>query len=122
VLDSQNAEQEDLYAFIGDAYLAANKQAYNDCGRDYSNYTCMCPRTHAVVICLVTQHIGDATKVPSWLQQRHCADDVDSNGQPGNGFTGYQQFLLETTPEPSACNTALRGYFTSQNTPVDGAD
>jgi len=122
VLDSQNAEQEDLYAFIGDAYLQATKQAYNDCGRDYSNYTCMCPRTHAVVICLVTQHIGDPGKVPSWLQQRHCADDVDTSGQPGNGFSSYQRFLLEATPEADACRDVLRQYFTSQNSPNDRAD
>ena len=82
----------------------------------------MCPRTHAIVICLVTQHIGDATKVPSWLQQRHCSDDVASSGQQGNGFSSYQRFLLETTPDTSACSTLLREYFTSQNTPIDGTD
>jgi hypothetical protein len=120
VLDSQNTEQEDLYAFIGDAYREATTQAYNDCGRDYSNYTCMCPRTHAAMICLVSDHIGDPAKIPSWLQQRHCADDVDTSGQPGNGFSGYQQFLLENAPDP-ICSTVLQTYFTSQNTPT-GAD
>ena len=47
------AEQQDLYKDLGDDYRIANRQAYEACGRDYSNFACMCPRAHATVICLV---------------------------------------------------------------------
>ena len=108
-----------MYAIIGESYVTADKLAFADCGRDYGNYACMCPRQHAYVICIVTEAIGDPKKVPGWLQQRHCPGDDDGlSAQNGNGFTSYQQFLLNAaTGTPAACTTALRNFFTAQNTP-----
>jgi hypothetical protein len=68
------AQQEDLYKFLGDAYREANRQAFEECGRDYANYECMCPRMHAIVLCLVGQQLGDGAEIPSWLQQQHCSN------------------------------------------------
>src|SRR5207249_4309732 len=95
VLGNLNDEQQNIYAFIGEAYRKASQQAFEECGRDYSNYTCICPKTHAIVICLVSEHVGDPELIPAWLQQRHCADDATSLGQTGNGFSSYQKFLLD---------------------------
>jgi len=126
------AQQEDLYKFLGDAYRVATRQAYEECGRDYSNYDCMCPRTHAIVICLVGQQIGDGTEIPSWLQQQHCSNGSASMQWGENGLTSYQNLLLDTasgltvpapanaqSPAPQPCTDVLLDYFTSLNSPVD---
>ncbi len=115
LLADLQAQQQDFYTLLGDDFRVASRQAYQECGQDYSNYACMCPRTHAIVICLAGQQIGDASKIPSWLQQPHCAND--SAPQGGNGLTSYQQFLLGTAGAP--CTGVLLDYFTSVNSPVN---
>jgi hypothetical protein len=117
-LDTLNAQQENVYAIIGDAYQTAVQLAFEECGRDYSNFACMCPREHANVICLVREQIDDPAKIPGWLQVRHCPGDDDLSNRNGNGFTSYQQFLLDSaSPLLPACTTTLKGFFSSQNTP-----
>jgi hypothetical protein len=120
---------EDLYQHLGDDYRTATRQAYLECGSDYANYRCMCPRTHAIVICLVGRRLGDAAKIPSWLQQQHCPDT--STAPPGAKWTSYQRLLLEAANDPSApgpapgrpapqvCLDTLREYFSELNVPVD---
>jgi len=115
-LDTLNAEQEDVYAFIGDAFRLASQQAFEGCGRDYSNFDCICPRQHAAVICFVRQKVDDPSKIPAWLQERHCPGDTSAAG----AFTSYQELLLTaSTAGPSSCTTTLQQYFTDLNTPVD---
>jgi hypothetical protein len=117
VLADLEAQQQDFYELLGDDFRVANRQAYQDCGQDYSNYACMCPRAHAIVICLAGQQLGDASKIPSWLQQPHCANDCAPQGN--NGLTGYQQLLLDTAGKLEArCTEILLDYFTSVNSPV----
>src|SRR5262249_44052650 len=118
-LETLNAEQEDVYAFIGDAFRLASQQALEDCGRDYSNFACMCPRQHAAVICFVRQKVDDPTKIPAWLEVRHCPGDKAAVGP----YTSYQQLLLGASSAGGAsCTTTLQQYFTDLNTPVDPSD
>ena len=118
LLADLQAKQDDFYKLLGDDFRVASRQAYQECGQDYSNYACMCPRTHAIVICLAGQQIGDASKIPSWLQQPHCGDDSAPQGD--NGLTSYQQLLLGTAGELAApCTRVLLDYFTSVNSPVN---
>jgi hypothetical protein len=118
-LDTLNAEQEDLYAFIGDAFRIASQRAFEDCGRDYSNFTCICPRQHALVICLIGQKVSDPTKIPAWLQERHCPGDTAAAGT----YSSYQQLLLgASSAGPSSCTATLQQYFTGLNTPVNSPD
>jgi hypothetical protein len=116
------AEQQDLYKALGDDYRIANRQAYEACGRDYSNFTCMCPRAHATVICLIGQQIGDPTKIPGWLQQRHCSDEAAPAAQAAaNGLTSYQQLLLDAARDATpACTGVLTDYFSALNSPAGG--
>jgi hypothetical protein len=115
------AEQQDLYKALGDDYRIANRQAFEACGRDYSNFACMCPRAHAAVICLVGQQIGDPKKIPSWLQQQHCSDDPAQTAQVANGLTTYQRRLLDAASDATpACPGVLLDYFTSLNAPAGG--
>jgi len=115
------AEQQALYEALGDDYRIANRQAYEACGRDYSNFTCMCPRAHATVICLVGQQIGDPKKIPGWLQQRHCSDDAAATAQVANGLTSYQQLLLDAARDATPpCTGVLMDYFTGLNSPAGG--
>jgi hypothetical protein len=115
------AEQQDLYKDLGDDYRIANRQAYEACGRDYSNFACMCPRAHATVICLVGQQIGDPKKIPSWLQQQHCSDEAPPAAQAANGLTRYQQLLLDAAGDATpACTGVLTDYFTRLNSPAPG--
>jgi hypothetical protein len=110
-----------LYKDLGDDYRIANRQAYEACGRDYSNFACMCPRAHATVICLVGQQIGDPKKIPSWLQQQHCSDEAPPAAQAANGLTSYQQLLLDAARDAnSACTDVLMDYFTGLNSPAGG--
>jgi hypothetical protein len=119
VLSALYTEQEELYKLLGDDYRTASRQAYDECGQDYSNYGCMCPRTHAIVICLVGQQIGDGKKIPSWLQEQHCPASSVSNS-PANGLTGYQRLLLDTASAVrGSCTGVLLDYFTGLNAPVD---
>jgi hypothetical protein len=126
------AEQEDLYKFLGDAYREANRQAFEECGRDYANYECMCPRMHATVLCLVGQHLGDGAEIPSWLQQQHCSNSAASTQWGENGLTSYQNLLLDTVSgltvppltdtqnqDPQPCDEVLLDYFTTVNSPAD---
>lgn len=112
------AEQEEFYKLLGDDYEKANHQAYEECGRDYANFKCMCPRAHAMVICLAGEQLGDPAKIPSWLQQQHCSNDSPPTGV--NGLTSYQQSLVNVTSNP--CTTVLRNYFTVLNVLVNDRD
>src|SRR5262245_4764187 len=114
-LDNLNAEQENIYAIIGDAWLTARDPAFEECGRDYANFTCMCQHQHAHVICYVIDKVGDATKIPSWLNQRHCPGDDELSGQNGLGSTSYQQFLLDASS--ASCTIPLMNFFKAVNTP-----
>jgi hypothetical protein len=115
------AEQQDLYKALGDDYRIANRLAYESCGRDYSNFTCMCPRAHAIVICLVGQQIGDPGKIPGWLQQQHCSGDEAPTAQVANGLTSYQGLLLDAARDATpACTGVLMDYFTRLNSPAGG--
>lgn len=122
-LDDLNAQQEDVYAVLGDAYRTASRLAFEECGRDYSNFACMCPREHAIVICLVRQQVDDPKQIPGWLQQRHCPGDASSGGQNGSRFSSYQQLLLDAASAmPMSCAAALTDFFTSQNNPTNEPD
>jgi hypothetical protein len=125
-----SAVEQDVYEHLGDDYRTATSQAYRDCGSDYANYACMCPRTHAIVICLVGQRIGDPDKIPGWLQQQHCPNT--STEPPGSRWTSYQRLLLDAasrvpvvgpaaTPrqESPSCLDTLKEYFGGLNAPVD---
>src|SRR5262249_17811183 len=111
-LDALNAAQEDLYAFIGDAFHQASQQAFEQCGRDYSNFACICPRQHALVIGLVGKKVDDPAKIPAWLQERHCPGDTAGAGP----YSSYQQFLLGVSD--ASCTATLQQYFTELNTPA----
>src|SRR5262249_39474427 len=118
-LDTLNAEQEDLYAFIGDAFHLASQQAFEGCGRDYSNFACICPRQHALVICLVEKKVHDAAKIPAWLQERPCPGDAAGAGP----FSSYQRLLLGVSGlGGAACTATLEAYFTELNTPANQPD
>jgi len=126
LLGAVDAEQADAYAHLGDHYRQANTEAYKACGRDYSNFACICPTAHAIVICLMGRELGDPTKIPSWLQQQHCPNDPSLPNQPVEMLTSYQHLLLDSAralsendvlPPPTQCNTILRTYFESLNTP-----
>jgi hypothetical protein len=126
------ARQEDLYEILGDAYREANRQSFEECGRDYSNYACMCPRTHAIVLCLVGQELGAGAEIPSWLQEQHCPNDTEAAQWSENGLTSYQNLLLDTTSgltvpvltgakknKKEPCTNILLDYFTSVNSTVE---
>jgi hypothetical protein len=120
-------EQEDAYAKLGEFYRRANAEAFAQCGRDYSNYACICPKAHATVICLMAQELGDPTKIPAWLQEQHCPNDPDSPNQLVNRLTSYQRLLLESVTAPPAdqitsapqpfCSNVLLEYFENLNAP-----
>lgn len=69
-------EQADVYERLGPIYRAATAQAFDQCGRDYGNYACMCAATHAIVVRRMADVLGDPSKVPPWLRQGHCPDDT----------------------------------------------
>jgi hypothetical protein len=115
-LDSLNADQSNLYQEIGESWKDAAAIAFEACGRDYSKFACMCPIEHAIVVCKATEAVGgDPTKVPGWLQQRHCPGDDNASG-----FSGYQGRLLAAanTINDASCATALTSFFNVQNSPV----
>src|SRR5262249_32275494 len=115
-----NTEREDLYSRLGDDYRIANQQAFDQCGRDYANYSCICPRTHAIVISLVGQQIGDPKKIPNWLQQQHCSGAAGPT-QGANGLTSYQQILVgAATDYAPTCPAVLVDYFTGLDAPANG--
>jgi hypothetical protein len=112
------AEQQDFYQLLGDDFRVANDRSFEECGRDYSNYACMCPRAHAIVICLAGQQLGSPDEIPAWLQEQHCP--AEPSLRPSEGFTSYQRLLLQSAGKPgSECARVLRDYFTRVNTPVD---
>ncbi len=117
-LGKLQADQESFYDMLGEDFRVAHAQAFDECGRDYSNYACMCPREHAIVICLAEQQLGDPSEIPSWLQEQHCGNEPAKPAD--NGFTSYQQLLLGTEHKvDSPCARALREYFTRVNSPVN---
>jgi len=117
VLASLQAEQESFYTLLGDDYRTASRRAYDACDQDYSNYKCICPRTHAIVICLVGRQIKDSAKIPSWLQEQHCPASTVST--PANGLTGYQQLLVDSASAVDPpCSDVLLNYFGRMNSPV----
>jgi hypothetical protein len=79
-----DAEQESAYAALGDLYRRATARAYEECGRDYTNFACMCPATHAIVIGRMESRLGDPAKVPTWLRQTHCPSDAVNDGDVAN--------------------------------------
>ena len=116
------------YELLGDFYRTATAQAYDECGRDYANFSCMCPKTHATVLCLMGQELGDPTKIPAWLQQQHCPNDPELPNQRVNGLTSYQHVLLDSVSDPVVsgdsaqaalqqrpCGDILLEYFESVN-------
>jgi hypothetical protein len=115
------AEQEEFYKLLGDDYEKANRQAYIDCGKNYADFKCMCPKAHAIVLCLAG---GQAAEIPSWLQQQHCPNDSPPTGV--NGLTSYEQSLVNAvTSDPSidsSCTAVLSRYFTGLNSPVNASD
>jgi hypothetical protein len=111
-------EQQELYAKLGDFYKTANDQAFEECGSDYANYACMCPRAHAIVLCLVGKEIGDPSGIPAWLQEPHCSSG--SADAPGKGFTSYQELLLRNAGKGDPpCASTMRQFFNSVNGPVN---
>jgi hypothetical protein len=118
VFSGLQVEQQDFYELLGEDFRIANDQAFEECGRDYSNYACMCPRSHAIVICLAGEQLGDPDEIPTWLQEQHCPDERAT--RPRNGFSSYQQLLLSSIEPESPCARVLRDYFTRLNTPVAG--
>jgi hypothetical protein len=126
----RDAQQEDAYAKLGDFYRIANMQAFEECGRDYANFACICPTAHAIVICLMGRELGDPAKIPSWMQQQHCPNDPSLPNQQVDSLTSYQHVLLASagaageagggdttlTPQPP-CTDVLLGYFDALNGP-----
>jgi hypothetical protein len=128
-----DTEQESAYAKLGDFYRTATALAYEKCGRDYANFACMCPTTHAIVICLMGRELGDPTKIPAWMQQQHCPNDPDSLNRQVDRFTSYQHLLLDNAsaasegeggnappPQPT-CAEVLVQYFESLNAPAEAS-
>lgn len=70
--DTDEDEGDNAYARLGDFYRQATVQAYEECGRDYANYPCICPATHAIVLCRMAEALGGAAQVPVWMRQSHC--------------------------------------------------
>jgi hypothetical protein len=118
-LAKKQDDQGNLYELLGDFFKQANEQAFDRCGQDYSNWACMCPTEHAIVICLAAQKVGDPADLPSWLQEQHCGNDPAARPDPG--FTSYQQLLLGASKRRGdACTQTLRQFFVSVNTPSKG--
>ncbi len=145
-------EAEDLtpqiYQKLGDDYRMANRYAYQQCGNSYANFSCMCPKIHAMVICLVGQQLGDPKKIPVWMQQQHCQQDqtavnigmfaaAGSIKASANQYSSYQESLLAAVPasqpqissfittQPSVvsqCRNVLKGYFSYLNTAQPDVD
>lgn len=111
---------ETVYEHLGDDFRIANQRAYKACGSDYGNFACMCPKQHAIVLCLVGKQLGDPSKIPSWLQQPHCGgedgDAAETNGDAG--FSSYQRVLLDAAEGvDAACRGTVQAFLTSTNTP-----
>jgi hypothetical protein len=108
-------DDEGVLAKLGEFYRQATERAYDQCGRDYSNVACMCPATHAIVICLLGQELGDPTKIPGWLQQQHCPNDPNLPNQRVDHLTSYQRVLLDHAgaADDPTCNGVLLQYFGS---------
>jgi hypothetical protein len=116
-LAALHSEQQDFYELLGDDFRIANDRALEECGRDYSNYSCICPRAHAHVICLAGQQLGSSDEIPGWLLEQHCPDEPSL--RPRDGYSSYQRLLLQNAGAPgSDCARVLRGYFNRVNTPV----
>lgn len=126
-----DAEQESAYALLGEFYRTATTQAFQECGRDYSNFPCICPTAHAIVICLMGRELGDPTKIPAWLQQQHCPNDPALLNRQVDRLTSYQRLLLDsasaalesedrnTLVPPPRCRDVLLQYFESLNDPAN---
>ena len=111
-------DEDDVYSQLGDFYEEANEEALSECGDDYSNYSCICPKQQAIVICLVAAALGDATEVPSWISQQSCPTDTDDSTQLSDSLTSYQQLLLDSLPATAANaprRNVLRRYFEHLN-------
>jgi hypothetical protein len=62
-----------LYESLGDIYRVANQQAYEECGSDYSSFSCICPKAQVKVLTMVNERFkGQSSRIPGWLQQDHC--------------------------------------------------
>lgn len=70
---SMTAQQKKLYAALGGIYQFASQKAYEACGNNYDNYSCICPATQAVVNCLAGYVLKEKpSALPQWIQQAHC--------------------------------------------------
>ena len=113
-----DSDEEGVYAQLGDFYAEANQEALSECGDDYSNYSCICPKQQAIVISLMANALGDATKVPSWLSQQSCPNGTNPSDQLRDGLTSYQQLLIDSlsaTEADAPRRNALRQYFEHLN-------
>jgi hypothetical protein len=111
-----DAMQEDVYKRLGDDFRIANRRSYEDCGRDYSNYACMCPRTHATVLCLLAEQLGDPSEIPDWLRQPHCSSAAP-HGAPGRST--YERLLLDAASAAGAsCAETVLEYLTDRPAPA----
>ena len=73
------AQQKKLYAAMGGIYQFASQRAYEACGRNYDNYSCICPATQAVVNCLAGHVLKEKpSALPQWIQQAHCPITQDN--------------------------------------------
>ena len=119
-----------LYAFLGAAYQEASKEAYEDCGKNYENYACICRKSHAIVICKAAEAFG-ADKIPAWLNVSYCPASVTADKRnPEDGLRDYQRRLLGALDggggmtaaaskgnAPADCANTVKSYFLRQNTP-----
>jgi len=123
VLAQEQADLNALYEKLGDFYKTANDIAFETCGKDYSNFKCMCPLMHSIVICLAGKQLGSPDAIPDWMQEQHCPDD--SGTHPDNGFTSYQRLLLaakaDLPGDPPLCTEILHEYFARVNAKVNKA-
>jgi len=93
-----DAEDDDVYAQLGDFYQEANAEALAACGDDYSNYSCICPKQQAVVIALTAAALGDASEVPSWLEQQQCPDTDSSDALVGGASSRARRVRAARAP------------------------
>ena len=130
-----NEPTPDLYQALGSFYQIANQQALEDCGSDYGNFACICPKAQALVICQVGEFFsGDVIQIPAWLQQAHCPDTSllisGATNPPRPPLSSYQRLLHASLQrstvnlDPShlavslqQCSRLLLNYFSTLNTP-----
>ncbi len=129
LLDTQTQVNSEIYKIIGVSYQQANAMAYTACGNSYNNFACICPKAHALVLCLLAKQVGP-TQVPAWLQQPHCGTNAANQqygAQTASPFSPYQQSLIDaantpglmvttdTSSQAMQCSQLLSTYFNTLN-------